>query len=180
MSPSTDECHEVAARSDSLAGDVLVQRRAYMLRSRRQVRYCRDGRDPAFAAVILRCCGPICRVDSRYCLDVHAWRQVTRTQHGEGADGRIKRYRRDRLSRIAIPLPPLAEQRRIADDPGPGGRAAGQAPRRPRPTRRAHPVHLPRHVRRPRDESEGLAASRLVETVHARSASDGTIRQRNS
>ena len=53
------------------------------------------------------------------------------------------------------PTPPRA----AADygDPGHGGRAAGQAPGRPRPSRHPNPIHLPRHVRGPRHESEGVA-----------------------
>ncbi len=42
-------------------------------------------------------------------------------------------------------------------DPGQGGRAAGQAPRRPRPARLPHPIHIPRHVRRPGRKRSGLA-----------------------
>ncbi len=41
---------------------------------------------------------------------------------------------------------------------GPGGGVAGQAPRRPRPTRLPHPIPLPRPLRRPRHQSERLAA----------------------
>ena len=64
--------------------------------------------------------------------------------------------RKDSESSGSPPTPPRA----AADcgDAGPGGRAAGQAPRRPRPTRHPHPIHLPRHVRRPRHESKGVAS----------------------
>jgi hypothetical protein len=60
------------------------------------------------------------------------------------------------LAQFEIPLPPLAEQ---ADrgGAGPGGGVAGQAPRRPRPTRRPHPIPLPRPLRRPRHQPETLA-----------------------
>ena len=58
-----------------------------------------------------------------------------------------------------IPDPPPAARRAEADcgDSGCGGRRAGQAPRGPRPARHPPPIHLPRHVRRPRHQSHGLA-----------------------
>ena len=56
-------------------------------------------------------------------------------------------------------LPPPVPPRTATDccDPGQGGRATDQAPHRSRPTRHPHPIHLPRHVRRPCHESEGMA-----------------------
>ena len=39
-------------------------------------------------------------------------------------------------------------------DPGPGGGAQGQAPRRPCPARHPHPSHLPRPLRRPDNNSK--------------------------
>ena len=68
------------------------------------------------------------------------------------------------LASFRIPLPPFDEQRRIAEDLGQGGRAAGQAPGRPRPTRHPHPIHLPRYVWRPRHESEGMAGGGAAES----------------
>ena len=58
--------------------------------------------------------------------------------------------------------PPPAPPRAAADcgDPGQGGRAAGQAPRRPRPARHPHPIHLPRHVRRPATNPKGWPRKR--------------------
>ena len=54
--------------------------------------------------------------------------------------------------------PPPAPRRAEADcgDSGCGGRLAGQAPRVPRPARHPPPIHLPRHVRRPRHQSDGV------------------------
>ena len=56
------------------------------------------------------------------------------------------------------PNPPPAPRRAEADcgDSGCGGRLAGQAPRVPRPARHPPPIHLPRHVRRPRHQSDGV------------------------
>ena len=68
-----------------------------------------------------------------------------------------------RLRAIEVPLPPLPEQRRIAEILDKADGAAGQAPRRPRPTRHPHPIHLPRHVRRPRHESERLVGAPFAE-----------------
>ena len=58
----------------------------------------------------------------------------------------------------ATPNPPPAPGRAEADcgDSGCGGRLAGQAPRGPRPARHPPPIHLPRHVRRPRHQPEGV------------------------
>ena len=61
------------------------------------------------------------------------------------------------VSRLADSSAPLGRAAADCGDAGPGGGAAGQAPRRPRPTRHPHPSHLPRHVRRPSHESEGVA-----------------------
>ena len=54
--------------------------------------------------------------------------------------------------------PPSASRRAETDcgDPGCGGRLAGQAPRVPRPARPSPPIHLPRHVRRPRHQPDGV------------------------
>ena len=56
--------------------------------------------------------------------------------------------------------PPAAAGGAAADcgGAGPGGGVAGQAPRRPRPTRLPHPIPLPRPLRRPRHQRERLAA----------------------
>ena len=58
----------------------------------------------------------------------------------------------------SAPNPPPAPRRAEADcgDSGCGGRLAGQAPRGPRPARHPPPIHLPRHVRRPRHQSHGV------------------------
>ena len=63
------------------------------------------------------------------------------------------------LKETQIPLPPLPRSAADCADLGQGGRATGQAPGRPRSTRHPHPIHLPRHVRRPRHESERDAQS---------------------
>ena len=57
-----------------------------------------------------------------------------------------------------IPDPPPAPRRAEADcgDSGCGGRLAGQAPRGPRPARHPPPIHLPRHVRRSRHQSDAV------------------------
>ena len=57
-----------------------------------------------------------------------------------------------------FPNPPPAPRRAEADcgDSGCGGRLAGQAPRGPRPARHPPPIHLPRHVRRSRHQSDGV------------------------
>ncbi len=72
------------------------------------------------------------------------------------------------LSAIAL-YRSLTPPRAAADcgDPGQSGRAARQAPRRPRPTRHPHPIHLPRHVRRPHHESEGVACSHTCDALIA-------------
>ena len=62
------------------------------------------------------------------------------------------------LAELKITLPPIRDAAADCGDPGRSGRAAGQAPRRPRATRDADPIHLPRYVRRPRYESEGVAS----------------------
>ena len=49
---------------------------------------------------------------------------------------------------------------------GPGGGVAGQAPRRPRPTRLPHPIPLPRPLRRPGDESERMADEQSSAILH--------------
>ena len=62
---------------------------------------------------------------------------------------------------------PPAPRRAAADcgDPGQGGRAAGQAPRRPRQARHPHAVHLPRHVRRPATNRSGGQRATFSESV---------------
>ena len=45
---------------------------------------------------------------------------------------------------------------------GPGGGVAGQAPRRPRPTRLPHPIPLPRPLRRPGYELKGTGRVTLA------------------
>jgi len=44
-------------------------------------------------------------------------------------------------------------------------RHCGQAPRRPRPTRHPHPIHLPRPLRRPDSEHGGFPVRRLADLV---------------
>ena len=74
-----------------------------------------------------------------------------------------------------IPLPPLAEQKADCGDSGCGGRLAGQAPRGPRPARHPPPIHLPRHVRRPRHQSDGVGAKRgWDDVVHGPTELDGS------
>ncbi len=63
------------------------------------------------------------------------------------------------LRGLRVPLPPLDEQKRIAGISGCGGRLAGQAPRVSRPARHPPPIHLPRQVRRPRHQSDGVGHS---------------------
>ena len=65
------------------------------------------------------------------------------------------------------PNPPPAPRRAEADcgDSGCGGRLAGQAPRVPRPARHPPPIHLPRHVRRPRHQSDGVGGGHFQESA---------------
>ena len=60
---------------------------------------------------------------------------------------------------VQDPDPPPTPRRAEADcgDSGCGGHLAGQAPRGPRPARHPHPIHLPRHVRRSRHQSDEVA-----------------------
>ena len=95
-----------------------------------------------------------------HCLDtsylVHFLR--TKRPHLErlARGATIKGVTREAVANLAISLPPLAEQRRDCGDFECGGRLAGQAPRGPGPARRAPPIHLPRHVRRSRHQSNGM------------------------
>ena len=75
------------------------------------------------------------------------------------AGANINNLRNEHLDNLQIPLPPLAEQKRIAGILDAGGRLAGQAPRGPRPARHPPPIHLPRHVRRPRHQPDGVGCS---------------------
>ena len=90
------------------------------------------------------------QLDGRYL--VHFLRQrrirVAGEQAMTGSAGQ-RRVPEHFLAGLTIPLPPLPETAPNRRDPRQSGRAARQAPRRPRPTRHPHPIHLPRHVRRP-------------------------------
>ena len=55
---------------------------------------------------------------------------------------------------------------------GPGGGVAGQAPRRPRPTRHPHPSPLPRPLRRPCQNPKG-GRSRTIGDIAIRDGSSG-------
>ena len=77
------------------------------------------------------------------------------------------------------PNPPPAPRRAEADcgDIGCGGRLAGKAPRVPRPARHPSPVHLPRHVRRPRYQSDGVGGDAFRRHRYRYEAWDGAIIQ---
>ena len=68
----------------------------------------------------------------------------------------VPALRKSELERLpsSASTPPRAAA--ASGDPRQGGRATGQAPRRSRPARHPHPIHLSRHVRGPRHESEGI------------------------
>ena len=74
-----------------------------------------------------------------------------------GDDSTYAHHMKD--ARFTIPTPASTTRRTAADcgGAGPGGGAAGQAPRHPRSARHPHPVHFPRHVRQSCHESEGVA-----------------------
>lgn len=79
------------------------------------------------------------RADARYL--VHFLRQDRIRKQGEsrmtGSAGQ-RRVPENFLAGLTIPLPPLPEQRRIAEILDKADSAAGQAPRRPRPARHPH------------------------------------------
>ena len=60
------------------------------------------------------------------------------------------------LASLQIPLPSPRRAEANCGDSGCGGRLAGQAPRGPRPARHPPSIHLPRHVRRSRHQSNGM------------------------
>ena len=67
-----------------------------------------------------------------------------------------KTLNKAKLKLLRLPLPSLAEQKRIAAILDADRRLAGQTPRGPRPARHVPPIHLPRHVRRSRHQFDGL------------------------
>ena len=61
-----------------------------------------------------------------------------------------------KIRTLPIPVPPPPRRAEAdCEDSGCGGRLAGQVPRGPRPAQHAPPIHLPRHVWRPRHQSDG-------------------------
>lgn len=73
-----------------------------------------------------------------------------------GVGGSLLRARPAEVFKISIPLPPPRRAETDCGDSGCGGRLADQAPRVPRPARHPPPIHLSRHVRRSRHQSEGV------------------------
>ena len=98
-----------------------------------------------------------------HCLDTSYLVHFLRTKQPQlermARGATIKGVTREVVANLAIPLPSLPEQRRIAAILDKADALRAKRRGRPRPTRHSHPIHLPRHVRGPRHESEEVAGA---------------------
>ena len=137
--------------SDSCNGDVLVARS--LMPDRAKIARLAVSRRRSRVALRFTCV----RIRPNSIATIRCVRDALPAQHRSNpprsADGTTQgRAAAESHSARRCRSPAAAPPGAAADcgDPGQSGRAAGQAPRRPRPTRHPHPIHLPRHVRRPR------------------------------
>ena len=96
-------------------------------------------------------------VDPAYFAHFFRTQQYRQRASALAAGVNINNLRNEHLDEIQIPIPALREQRRLAEilDTAQALRAKRRAALAQ--ARHPHPIHLPRHVRRPRHESEGVA-----------------------